>query len=79
MTASTWARDDVTTVLTLELGFTPDPDAPGIIFLLGDNLRFSIVDSHGTAQLAHNNPLWAIHFSATTPAGAVIAAVRAAI
>lgn len=74
-----WSRDDVTGLLVEELGFTPDPDAPSIAFLRGDDFLFSITDGYGATQLAHNKPLWAISFTSSAPAAAIIAAVRAAI
>jgi hypothetical protein len=67
-----WSRDDVTKALVEKLGFTPDPNAPGIMFLRGENLRMSIVDGHGTMQLAHDNPLWAVNFTSSVPASVIL-------
>ena len=66
--APDWSRDDVTRVLVDKLGFTPDPEAPSIMFRRGENLQLSIVDGYGTIQLAHNNPLWAANFTSSVPA-----------
>jgi hypothetical protein len=73
-----WSRDDVTTVLVEKLGFTPDPNAPGVNFLRGKNLRLSIVDGYGKVQLAHDNPLWAATFTSSVPASIILKAVRQA-